>query len=359
MRAEPLAIVTSRFRDRIDAPRWWTYVAFTMPRLRLALLVALVPAVALFVAALLAPAELARAVTRPENVHETFARFVSAVATASAIAVSIASLSFRGELKGIRSQRERHEANERYRDRVRAASGEPSAPITIASFLAFAFDSLRDEVARVRASASPDALATRAEGVTLGDFLDAVDRTAARCARKVVRVGRSPTKLAGAAYDFEEEVTSHYARVFARDERLPRDVRDGLQATCERLDDIVTATKYAKTLGMSFGMGRMSLSIALASIPSIATAALMTLSYGEGAVNAWGTWGAAALVALAFAVVLYPMAVFVSFITRFLFLNQHSLPTDAFVLGPEEPDAFDIESHGATRTMSTGRRPTG
>jgi hypothetical protein len=352
--ADTLRLMRERLRDRIDAPRWWTFLAFQAPRGLLAVVVAAIPGAVLLAAALLGPRELLRAITGSVNVHDTFSRFVSAVATTSAIAVSIASLSFRSEMRGLERQERRTRANAELRARVRRAAGALDAPVALGPFLAFTLRSLRDAARRVRRGATREELETEADGVRLGEFLDTIEIAATRSAAKVEDASRKPTRLAAAALDIEEEVTGHVARRFARDERLAEGTRHALEDLLESLSDLAAGAKYAKTLGMSYGMGAMSLHIALATIPAIATAAFMVLAYGDGAVAALGRSGAAVLVALAFSAVLYPLGVFVSYIVRFLFLNQRSLPTDGFVLGPEEPEAVSLDA-AKPRSRSSAR----
>lgn len=62
----------------------------------------------------------------------------------------------------------------------------------------------------------------------------------------------------------------------------------------------------------------------------------MVLTYGQGAINALGQTGAAGLVCGALFLALFPLAAFVSYLLRFIVVNQHTLPTNGFVLGPEE-----------------------
>ena len=92
-----------------------------------------------------------------------------------------------------------------------------------------------------------------------------------------------------------------------------------------------------KTLDMQWGLSRMSHGILLTTIPALSVAAAMTLAYGEGAEQALGRLGASALVCAALAACLFPIAIFVSRLLRFVFVNQNSLPTQGFVLGPDEP----------------------
>src|ERR1051325_964732 len=133
-----LRVMQSHFRERVKAPRAWSLVAFSMSRSGLALLLGLLPGALLVLAVWLAPAELGKAATGHQNVQETFARLIGAVATASAIAVSVATVALRRELKGIRKQQERQETSEAYRGRVRRASGRSFAPISLGAFLATA-----------------------------------------------------------------------------------------------------------------------------------------------------------------------------------------------------------------------------
>jgi len=98
----------------------------------------------------------------------------------------------------------------------------------------------------------------------------------------------------------------------------------------------------------------MSITILLTTIPSLAVSAGMVLLYGEGAVEAWGVPGAALLVAGALAVVLVPIGAFVSYLLRYVFINQYTLPADGFVLGPEEPEVLDAPDLGEERGRARG-----
>ena len=62
----------------------------------------------------------------------------------------------------------------------------------------------------------------------------------------------------------------------------------------------------------------MAMTITLSAIPSVVVAAAMVLVYGKGAVDAFGMLGAGAIVAAALAVVLLPIAMFVSYVLRFV-----------------------------------------
>lgn len=349
-----LSLMQRPFRDRVRSPRGWSAVAYVMPRWALALLMALVPALLVLAGGVLGPDELARAITSRDNVQQTFARFISAVATASAIAVSVTTLTLGRELRGLQKQQERSQTAIEFRERVRRAAGRDSLPLSLGGVVGVAAQSARDTARRVRRTATRDELLTRVEGVTLGEYLDVVeaasDATRARLA--AVDGAKHPHRLARAALDHEEEVGLRLARWFARQDRLSSEVIALLDDLHARLEDIVTATKYVKTLDTQWGFSRMSLAITVSTVPSIVTAAFMTLAYGDGFEAAFGRAAAVALVAGALFVVVLPLAVFASYIMRFVFLNEHTLPTASFVLGPEERDVVRQE-----RRARSGRGP--
>ncbi|HWH08039.1 MAG TPA: hypothetical protein VNX21_02500, partial [Candidatus Thermoplasmatota archaeon] len=301
-------------------------------------------------AAALGPPDVGKAMTDARNVHDAFSRFVSAVATASAIAVSVATLTLGRDLKGLRTQAARREANDAYRERVREASGLPRAPLALPGFLALAARNVQ-EAARAARRAAAGSLDARAAGVPLGAFLDALEAAAGRTARELAAAGRHPNRVAERALDVEEEATTQLLRGYRRLDGLSPEAQRRLADLEEAVADLVLGAKYAKTMDVQWGFSRMAIAITTTSLPAIVVATLMVLAYGQGAVDALGATGAAALVAGAFGVVLLPLACFASYILRFVFLHQHTLPTDAFVLGPEEPDAV--------ASPRTGRRTAG
>lgn len=343
---DELATVQSRFVDRIRAARPWSAVAYRAARFPLALLLAVLPAVVLLLAAWLGPEALAKAVTETRNVHDTFARFVSAVATASAIAVSVATLTLGRELKGIGKQEERHETNDEYRERIRQTGGLQRAPLAIGPFLAAALLNVRDAARRARRAAGEAAARTRVGDVDLGQYLDAVEVAAERSSNALRRAGPQPHRIASRALDFEEEVTTQLLRNFRRAEGLGPETETRLAELEQAIDDVILGAKYVKTLDIQWGFSRMAQAITVTSLPAIVVSAGMVLAYGEGAVDALGRMGAVGLVAAALVVALLPMACFASYVLRFVFLNEHTLPTDSFVLGPESPSVVKRESAG-------------
>lgn len=323
------------FHGRVSTPRALGAVAVGWPRLALASLLAVVPALALLLAAWLGPADLARAVTDAQNAHDLFTRYITAVATASSIAVSIAALSMRRDLKGIRSHEERRDANADYRERVRERAGRDELPLDLAGFLAETLASVAREARAAREGASREELALESEGVRLGELLEVLEARAAEVGRALAATGPRPDRQLLAALDFEHEASHRLSRRFARDGRLGGATRARVATLRDQLGDFVLGQKYLKTLDTQWGLGRMSMAILLSTLPSIAVASFMVLAYGEGAVDALGLAGASALVAAALAVCLFPIGCFVSYVLRFLFVNEHTLPTDGFLLGPE------------------------
>lgn len=338
--ADALAPVRKDFLGRLETARWLGWVAFSLDRTGLAWALALAPGVVLVAAAALAPPAVGEAVTSPQNVHTLFARFVTAVATASSIAVSVATFTMRREVRGIRSLREHYEANLEFRDRVRDARGGTRyyVPISIAAFLPYVLETVEDAARRTREAASIHELDGRVEGVRLGDFLDALSSSAASARRGVARSGSHPAVMLRAVLDFEVAVSDHLARRFAAESDSGSDLERALHDLCRGMGNLVVAVDYVKTLTTQWGLSRMSVSVLAATIPSIAVASGMVLAYGEGARAAWGVLGASALVGGALAVTLLPITMFVSHLLRFVFTNEHTLPTIGFVLGPEEPD---------------------
>ncbi|MEA3200459.1 MAG: hypothetical protein QOE90_1887 [Thermoplasmata archaeon] len=344
-------VIGQPFLDRVRAPTAWAVVGFRVPRAALAFGLALVPLVIVLLAAWLGPAELAKAITSQKNVQETFARFVTAVATASAIAVSVASLTLNREMKGLHTLRERHEANEAFRARLRKATGRNYAPVTVSGFLAALLQTIAREAREAQAVADETTLALREEDISLGELLALMERRALETAARLDAVRRNPDHVLGAALDFEADVTSHLARRFAR-EAPTEALREALTSLHEQLADYNVATRYVKTLDTSWGLSNMSWAILVATIPSILTAAFMVLAYGDGAISALGRLGAAALVGAALSVVILPLGFFVSYVLRFVFLNEHTLPTDGFVLGPDADDM--VQRRPARRPARVG-----
>ncbi|GEM_PF-3837224 len=336
--ADALASVRKPFLDRIRAPKAWALVGYRLSRPLFAFGLALLPFVLVLLAVAAGPAELAKAVTSQKNVQEAFARFVTAVATASAIAVSVATLTLSREMKGVRSLQEREEANHGFRERVRSASGRGHVPLPLGDFLRSLLEAAAADARLARRNAPSTALALREDEVALGDLLDAIERRAVECAAALDARRASPDALLVAALDFETDVSTHYVERFARS--APEGpLREALEGLADRLCDFAVGSRYAKTMDTQWGLSNMSWAVLLSTIPSVLTATGMVLAYGDGAVDALGRVGAGALVGLALSAVVLPLSFFVSYVLRFVFINEHTLPTDGFVLGPE---AFDV-----------------
>lgn len=337
---------------RVKLPRALGHVAIRWPRMLIALLLATIPAAGVLLAALLGPAEFGKAVTETRNVHETFARFLTAVATAGAIAVSVASLAMQREIRGISDHDKRHEANDEYRERVRERLGVETMPVPLAEFLAELLRGISRRADGIRRRAPPEALRARTMDVTLDEHLRAVGERTARSADRLEAARAKPDRLLLELLDQEHELTRSLVRRFARAPDVPEDVRKELRALDDLLCDYVVGGKFAKMLDTQWGLSRMSTAILASTFPSVVTSALMVLTFGEGAVGALGQHGAEALVCAALALALFPLAIFVSYLLRFLVVNQHTLPTDGFVLGPEEKALLERPPEGT----APGRR---
>lgn len=337
------ATMEKGFVDRVHAPNVWAILGYRIGRGPLAFALAAIPLVLVVAAIAWGPAELGKAMTEHKNVQDTFARFISAVATASAIAVSIATLTLGRELKGIRTLRQRHESNQELRSNVREATGRDHAPLSIGEFLGDSADAVASEARAAREAAPAIDLEMQEDGVTLRQLLESIERRATQVVPRFHAHRTNPEKLLTASLDFEADVTSHLVRRFARRASTGQ-LQDTLDELEARLNDYIVASRYAKTMVTSWGLSNMSWSIMVSTVPSVLTAAFMVLAYGEGAVKAWGMLGAGVLVGLALSVVMLPLCFFVSYILRFVFLNEHTLPTDGFVLGPEAWDM--VAGHG-------------
>jgi hypothetical protein len=346
------ATMEKSFVQRVHAPNLLAWVGFRMNRAPLAFILAAIP-LALVVGAVAAgPHELAKAILTQRNVQETFARFISAVATASAIAVSIASLTLGRELKGVGTLRDRHDENEEFRQRMREASHRDHTPLSVGGFLRVTAEAIAADARLALESASSVDLAMQEERVSLRELLESIERRATEAAARFDAVRTRPDKLLEAALDFEADVTCHMTRRFRRNASTAP-LREALEGLEDRLMDYVIASRYTKTMVTSWGLSNMSWAIMVSTIPSILTAAFMVLAYGDGAQAALGSVGAGALVGLALSLVMLPLCFFVSYVLRFVFLNEHTLPTDGFVLGPE---AWDMVAGKAGRPSA--RRPT-
>lgn len=323
------------FFHRVRAPAWIGRVAAGWPRAAVTALLAALAPVVLLLAALVGPAGFLRALTSPENVHATFARFLTAVATASSIAVSVALLTFRREMRGVERTEEREQANSEFRARVREAAGLREAPLLVGELVGEVLAAAAAKARDAREAAHGRALDTLAGGVSLRAYLDLVEARAERTAGRMPHAWGQPDRLHLAILDFDQQMTVALARRFSRDPHLPESARARMSELHGILTQYVVLARMVKTLDLEWGLSRMCQTILAATVPALGVAAAMTLTYGEGAVAAWGEAGAATLVCLALFLVLVPIAAFVSHVTRFVFVNQHTLATESFVLGPE------------------------
>lgn len=349
-----LAPIAHGFPRRARLSRVWTAVAYSQPRNRLMVLFALVPALLLLLAIALSPGSVGVNVTRPDNVDATFARFISAVATASTVAVSVAALTLGRELKGVTGQDHRHEANLEFRDRVRKASGLDSVPMALGPFLSVALSNVSERARAARRVAGAEGLRVEAEGIRLDAYLDFLEKQAMLVSDQVDRERRHPHRLLTAAMSFDHEVCHHLARHFARHPRLSEDTREAMGAVALSLKDVVVATRYVKTLDIQWGLSRMSSAVLLTTLPAILASVGMVLLYAENVPQAIGIVPAGGLVALALGLALLPIAAIVAYLLRFVFVNQHTLPAEDFVLGPEAPDVVE----GRVPSGDPRRNPT-
>lgn len=327
--------VQSGFARRSGIPRLALYLSVRASRTGLALTLALTPALALLLAAALAPPEFAGALTRTQNVHDTFARFLTAVTTASAIAVSVTTLTLRRELHGIEALRERHESNLRFREHVGKQLRAATPPVMLGPFLA----EIVEETARLARDSRErlgDALRVERRGVTLGQLLDELQGSCDELAARLRDARSDPDVMMLAVVEREQEVTGILLAEFAEAREIDDDARAAVHRVQETFRSFDTGSAYLKTLATQWGLSRMTRAILLTTLPAIVTSGAMVLTYGDGLPEAIGTLGAATVVCAAFVVALFPVAAFVSYLLRFVLIHQHTLPTAGFVLGPED-----------------------
>ena len=300
-----------------------------------AALISFVPPLAIFFAALVAPPAVLRALVETQNVHDTFSRFVSGVATASSIAVSIAALTLGRDLKAIRTDRKRQEADQEYRRDVRQRTGRSGLPILLGPFMEGTLTALADKAEGIQRSLDHEAVAIEHEGIALGEYLDIIARRSREQADAMKVASDRPDALLLAGLGLETEATVRLAERFARDDRLAEPTQKDLGELADLLDDTAIAQRSLKALDVQWSLSRMSIAILASSIPSLAVGAAMTLTYGDGAPAALGDALTGLVVCLALGVVSFPVACFISYLLRFLIVNQHTLPADGFLLGPE------------------------
>ncbi|MCA1812864.1 MAG: hypothetical protein LC624_02800 [Halobacteriales archaeon] len=330
---DALAPMRMTFLQRVGAPRPWGWLAFAAPRPVVLLLVALAPPAALL---LLVGAEpsLGRTLLNAENVRNDFGRWVAAVASVAVIAVSIASVAFRKELRSLRELREHREQNHEFHDRI--GHGR-EAPVAIGPLLGEALLGVASAADRVEESAEPGLVV---DGVALRDYLGVLRASVTRVHARAVRAGRDPAKLYAALLDVEDEQADHLAMRFRA--ASPGPAGEAWSELRERLEDVAVGRGYVKTLSLEWGFSRMSSAIMLTLVPALTTAMMMSLLYSAEVAEALGTRGAALLIAGALFVFALPMGAFLSSLLRYIFVNQYTLPSAGFVLGPEEPELVPL-----------------
>lgn len=323
------------FTKRVGLSRWAAAIGLRGSRLLVAAALAILPASALIAFAAFGPVDFRRAFIDPASVHDVFRSLMGAVATASSIAVSLATLTMRRDLKGLQSHEARQESTDEYRRRVRDSLDTRELPLRLGPFMADALDGVAERSRALIERIPASALAITDEGMTLRSFLETLAERASHTAASIRAERDRPDAILLATLDLEDEVMARLLHRAARHEVLPDAERDELARVRDLFSDYVLAQKFLTTLDTQWGLRRMSAAILISTLPSILAASVMGLSYGEGAVDALGERGAALLVGVALAAVLFPLACFVSYILRFLVLNQQTLPADGFLLGPE------------------------
>lgn len=103
----------------------------------------LAPAVALALAGLLGPREVAMAVTSHENVREAFGGS-SRSWRPRPRSVSVIALVLGREVRGIEKLRKHHDQNAEHRRRVREAASRGAVPLGLAPFLAVPFEAVEE-----------------------------------------------------------------------------------------------------------------------------------------------------------------------------------------------------------------------
>lgn len=342
MAADPLAPLRKPFLERLEAPFGWSLVAFRAHRLSLAVGLALVPGAVLAALAFL-PGGMGAEAVAPPGVTALFARLVTGVAAASSIAVSLAAIVFRRELRGIPSLEAHAHANLRFREDVRSGSGRRHLPLTVAGFVQVTLESVREGARAVRASATEEELRAEVDGVTLAAYLAALEVQAEVVRRKLEVVKAKPRNVLEASLDFEQETAAQFARRFGRHEALAPAARGAVARLVGRLDDCLVATLYARTIIMEWTLSGMALVILMTTIPSLLVSSAMVVAYDPTLVATVGIVGAAVVVGAAYALTLLPITSLISYLLHIVFLNAYTLPTAGFILGPESLDVERTE----------------
>lgn len=318
-------------------PRWAGELVLRAPRVLVATLLAFVPALVLFVFAALGPEAFRVALTDAANVHDAFKSFVSGVATASSIAVSVAVFTMRRDLKGIQSHEERQEEADQYRRGMRAGLDRRELPVHIGPFLAATLEGIAGQARQLIDRLPQSALGLKSDGIRLGEMIEGLHEQTGATAARLRKAAGKPDELHLISLDVEQEKTTRLLHRVARDERLSEDERRELAELRDLFREFVLVQRLLTTLDTQWSLRRMSVAILVSTLPGVVTAAVMTLTFGQGAVETLGEHGAALLVCVALGIVLFPLACFVSYLLRFLLISQQSIPSTGFLLGPERP----------------------
>lgn len=337
----PLQRMSRPFHERTRIGRFRAGVSIAYARSHLTIALAAAFPLLLLAGILADPTRIGLVATHAPNVLEVFSRLISAMTTTATIAVSVATLTLGRSLRGLEGQQEHHRTNEHFREGVRRRGRLTSVPMALGGFIAQATRLAAQAATEARLRAKPEDLDHRAEGVRLGDYLEFVERGARLAADEMDANRRDPARLMVAVLDFEQESTHHIARLFARDDSLDGVMQAAMKELSEALKDVVVTGRYLKTLDIQWGLSHMSTAILMTSLPAVFVSIGMTLLYNERVVAALGIPFAGILVCAALTVVLLPLAAFVSYLLRFVFINRYTLPTADFVLGPEHPDVVE------------------
>ena len=349
------AYVARSFVERGGAPRLWSSVTYVLPRWPLVAALAVLPALAFFALAVLNPFGIGEQATERGTIEATFARFISGLITAATIAVSVAAVTLTRELRGIQGQRDHHRDNQEFRARVYAVSGRRTVPLALGPFLAVQLETVADAAATARARATPAEMSFEAEGATVAELVASVEERARAMAR-VAQDARRPHHVLKAALDFEQELTHHLARRFSREHDLSAGLRAALEQLAERIEETTVTTHYAKTLDIQWTLSRMSTSILVCSLVAVLAAAGTVLFYPDNMADRAGLAAAAAVLAVTLGLAVLPIAAAVGFLLRVMFVNQNTLPSADFILGPEQPA---VAAGLVPRRASRGRTRAG
>jgi hypothetical protein len=180
------------------------------------------------------------------------------------------------------------------------------------------------------------------EGVTVEEFFGMLERRTADLIPRLREAGPRPDRLFLASVEFEEAITSHLARRFSRMPDFSEPTRRAMWTIHGGLRDYYSGMKYAKTLATQWGFSQMATSLLWSAVLGVIVSVAMALGYSAAALAVLGTRGADLLVAFALLWALLPLGLYVSYLARFVILNQFTFQVEAFVLGPDEPAVLEL-----------------